>query len=666
LSGNAEIDTAGNVVVDSDSSTAVSASGNATVTAASVQVVGGVSKSGNAKVTKTGVPAATGNPLAGLAAPTIPSYTVTAVSESLSGNSTAAINPGLYSQISVSGNAKLTLNAGVYVIGTGGVTLSGNAALSCSGVTFIIEGGGFTVSGNAALSGTGVLIDNTTSGSTAGAISISGNGTVSLSAATTGTYAGILIYQPMANAKALSFSGNAMAGLAGTVDAPTAALVLSGNANLVDTLIVDTLSISGNAIAQLTASSGGTAYTPAQIRTAYGINNLALDGTGQTIAIVDAYDDPQIYQALDAFDGQFGLTTSGPTLYQQYGPATSFLTVLNQKGQPTSLPGTDPIGQGNDNWEVEEAMDVQWAHAIAPGAKIILVEANSQSLADLMAGAATAASQPGVSTVSMSWGFAEGQGVSAAQEAAYDQTFVVPGVTFVASTGDYGAADPVYPAFSPNVLAVGGTSLSLNADNSYAGETGWGYFSSSAGAFIGSGGGLSQFETEPSYQAGVQSTGSRSTPDVSFVADPATGVWIADSYNLDPSDPWEVVGGTSLSAPCWAGLIVLANQGRAVAGQPTLNSSSPTEVQQSVYSLSQNDFHVITSGSNGYTAAAGYNLVTGLGTPVANLLVPDLVAWSGTADYAGPTVGPLQSAYLVNTGGGANSPSNVINVFNAL
>ena len=300
--------------------------------------------------------------------------------------------------------------------------------------------------------------------------------------------------------------------------------------------------------------------------------------------------------------------------------------MLNQNGQATSLPGTDPVGPGNDNWEVEEALDVEWTHAIAPGAKIILVEANSQSLSDLMAGVATAASQPGVSTVSMSWGFAEGQGVLSADEATYDSTFTTPGVTFVASTGDYGAADPVYPAFSPNVLAVGGTSLSLNADNSYSSETGWGYFSNSLGTFVASGGGLSQYESEPAYQQRVQSTGSRSTPDVSFVSDPATGAWIADPYNLDPSNPWEVVGGTSLSAPCWAGLIALVNQGRVAGGQPTLNSSSPTETQQSLYSLSQNDYHVITSGNNGYSAAAGYNLVTGLGTPVANLLVPDLVA----------------------------------------
>ena len=218
-----------------------------------------------------------------------------------------------------------------------------------------------------------------------------------------------------------------------------------------------------------------------------------------------------------------------------------------------------------------------------------------------MASVATAASQPGVSVVSMSWGFAEGQAVFASDEATYDSVFNVPGVTFVASTGDYGAADPEYPAFSPNVVAVGGTSLTLNADNSYNSETGWGYYSDSVGAFIGSGGGISLYEPEPAYQQGVQSTGSRTTPDVSLVADPATGAWIADPYNLDPSNPFEVVGGTSLSAPAWAGLLALVNQGRAAAGESTLNSSSPTETQQALYMLPQSDYNVIASGNNGYT-----------------------------------------------------------------
>ena len=234
------------------------------------------------------------------------------------------------------------------------------------------------------------------------------------------------------------------------------------------------------------------------------------------------------------------------------------------------------------------------------------MEANSQSLSDLMASVATAASQPGVSVVSMSWGFPEGQAVFAADEATYDSVFSVPGVTFVASTGDYGAADPEYPAFSPNVVAVGGTSLTINADNSYNSETGWGYDSNAVGAFIGSGGGISLYEPEPVYQQGVQSTGYRTTPDVSLVADPATGAWIADPYNRDPNNPFEIVGGTSLSAPAWTGLFALVDQGRAAAGEPTLNSSSPTETQQALSMLPQADYNVISSGDNGYSGNSGY------------------------------------------------------------
>jgi hypothetical protein len=677
LSGNAAINTAASLVVDSSASTAILASGNAKVTAASVLVQGSVSKSGNASVTKTGTPAATGDPLGALVEPTPPSYSGSAVAETLSGNATATINPGLYSQINVSGNAKLTLNAGVYVIAGGGVTASGNAVLTAPGVTFIIEGGGFNQSGNAIVNGAGVTIFNAgskypASGGSYGAITLSGNG--NLSAPATGPYAGILVFQSRDNTQALTFSGNAILGITGTIYAEAAQLVESGNAQVGSaqnpiSIVVDRLTISGNGIADgltLDAPTGTTAYTPAQVRSAYGINSLAEDGTGQTMAIVDAYNDPNIVQALDTFDTQFGLTSIGPTLYQQYGPASSFLTVLNQYGQATSLPTTDPNGPGTDNWEVEEALDVEWAHAIAPGAKIILVEANSQSLSDLMAGVATAASQPGVSVVSMSWGFPEGQSVFASDEAAYDSVFTTPGVTFVASTGDYGAADPEYPAYSPNVVAVGGTSLALNADNSYNSETGWGYYSDALGASIGSGGGLSLYEPEPAYQQGIQSTGSRTTPDVSFVADPATGAWIADPYNLDPSNPFEIVGGTSLSAPAWAGLLALANQGRVAAGSSSLNGTSPTEVQQALYSLPQSNYNVITSGSNGYTAASGYNLVTGLGTPVANLLVPDLVAYQGPGTtYSGPTVGPLQDANLVSTGASTGSPIDVFSVFDS-
>src|SRR5437660_2832274 len=116
------------------------------------------------------------------------------------------------------------------------------------------------------------------------------------------------------------------------------------------------------------------------------------------------------------------------------------------------------------------------------------------------------------------------------------------------------------------------------------------------------------YEAEPAWQLAVQSTGYRTSPDVALVADPATGAWIADPYNLPADTPFAVVGGTSLSAPSWAGLIVLADQGRVAAGKATLGSASPAEAQQALYRLSQSDFNEITSGTNGgYNAAAGYN-----------------------------------------------------------
>ena len=406
------------------------------------------------------------DPLASLAEPSTSGLTNYG-SESLSGNSSATIKPGIYSQISVSGNGTLTLSSGIY----------------------IIEGGGFSVSGNASVTGSGVMIFNAGSkypstGGTYGSITLERQRLVQPEPAD---------HRDLRRDRDLPVArqrqgphhqrqrlGNDRHDLCsgGTARRERQCAAQRGDRSSTR------LTISGNGIANtvtLDAPTGTVAYTPAQIRAAYGISTLSLDGTGQTIAIVDAYDDPSIFQALDAFDSQFGLTASGPTLYSQYGPASSFLTVLNQYGQATSLPSTDPNGPGTDNWEVEEALDVEWAHAIAPGAQIILVEANSQSLSDLMASVATAASQPGVSVVSMSWGFPEGQAVFASDEATYDSVFNVPGVTFVASTGDYGAADPEYPAFSPNVVAVGGTSLTLNADGSYNSETGWGYYSNAVG-----------------------------------------------------------------------------------------------------------------------------------------------------------------------------------------
>ena len=207
------------------------------------------------------------------------------------------------------------------------------------------------------------------------------------------------------------------------------------------------------------------------------------------------------------------------------------------------------------------------------------------------------------------------------------------GVTFVASTGDTGEPGG-YPAFSPNVLAVGGTSLTVSG-STYSGESGWSR----------SGGGISQFEAQPAYQAGVvtQSFTQRTIPDVAFDANPSTGPTIYDSYNNGNVAPWIQIGGTSFSAPSWAGLIAIANQGRVLSGQTPLDGASQSLPK--IYGLASTDFHDITSGSNGFLAGLGYDLVTGRGSPIANLVVADLSANpSLTVISSTPAAGAIVSA----------------------
>ena len=239
LSGNASIDVPGIVVVDSNSTTALSASGNAQVTASSIQVVGGFRKTGNAifsPTPTTGIkPLA--DPLAGLAAP---SGGTSQGSVNLT-NGSKTINPGIYSQINVSGNANLTLNPGVYVI----------------------AGGGFNVSGNARVSGSGVMIYNAGSkfpstGGSFGPISLSGNGNIQLSAPTTGPYADILIFQSRDNTQPITLSGNGSLAMNGTIYAPVALLTMSGNGKETQPLVVNQLNMSGNASSTFAATGSGT------------------------------------------------------------------------------------------------------------------------------------------------------------------------------------------------------------------------------------------------------------------------------------------------------------------------------------------------------------------------------------------------------------------------
>ncbi|HKD37132.1 MAG TPA: S53 family peptidase, partial [Pirellulales bacterium] len=295
------------------------------------------------------------------------------------------------------------------------------------------------------------------------------------------------------------------------------------------------------------AGSGFNVYTPAQIRHAYGFDQTAWNGARQTIAIVDAYDDPTVLTDLQKFDRQFGL-------------ADPKLTVAKMTSG-----GRGPVA--NSGWSMEIALDVEWAHAIAPGANILLVEAVSASLNDLLTAVNYARNQAGVSVVSMSWGAGEFSG-----EGSFDSFFTTPsghgGVTFVASSGDNGAPAS-WPSISTSVLSVGGTTLSLGAGGSYGGERGWG----------GSGGGYSSFIGEPTYQRSVQNTGRRSNPDVAYDADPYSGFYVREN------NAWYAVGGTSAGAPQWAGLIALANQGRAAAGRAALSTAL-----QAVYSLAAGDF----------------------------------------------------------------------------
>jgi subtilase family serine protease len=341
------------------------------------------------------------------------------------------------------------------------------------------------------------------------------------------------------------------------------------------------------------------AYTPAQIRQAYGINQLSETGAGQTIAIVDAYDltTANITKYLTTFDNQFGL------------PAAN-LTVATPEGIPTNL---------NSGWETEIALDVEWAHAIAPAANILLVETLSASYQDLLDGVLYAAQQ-GAAQVSMSWGGSEFS--DAADETAADSYFQTPGVTFVASSGDT-ASQVDYPAASPYVVGVGGTSLYLNSSGNYSSESAW----------ADGGGGVSALEAQPTYQEGFSTSTNRAIPDVAFDADPSTGVYIYDNG-------FGVVGGTSVGAPQWAGLFALANQGRVADGEATLGPTQTTTETNPNYGTNtllyqlaggtsytnpNGDYHDVTTGSNGHPATTGYDLATGLGSPVANQLIPNLI-----------------------------------------
>lgn len=333
-------------------------------------------------------------------------------------------------------------------------------------------------------------------------------------------------------------------------------------------------------------------YTPQQIQARLGLTG---DGSGQTIAIVDAYDYPTAESDLNHFADHFGL----PQTCDSVADGTDCFDF-----QQVYADGTKP--EANASWEEEEALDIEWAHSVAPHAKIVLVEAADASAAGLYQGVDKAALlHPAV--VSNSWGMSE-----FSEESFYDDHCKLADSVCTQSTGDAGYPAG-YSSTNPNALAIGGTNLKLDANGATLGETAW----------SSTGGGLSYFEKRPAYQDGVQSSKYRATPDVSFVADPNTGVAVYTSAGGSPV--WLEVGGTSLSAPSWAAVISAADQLRAEAGKAPLAVAGPDgdTAHTDVYALGPK-LNDVTSGSNGLcgtecTAGPGYDTVTGLGSPLAGV-----------------------------------------------
>jgi N-acetylneuraminic acid mutarotase len=359
-------------------------------------------------------------------------------------------------------------------------------------------------------------------------------------------------------------------------------------------------------------------YGPSDLQSAYNLPSSTA-GTGETVAIVDAYDDPTAEADLQIYRAQYGLPVCDT--------ANGCFQKLNQDGQTSPL----PPAAGDNGWDVEESLDVDMVSAICPNCHIDLVEANSNDDSDLYT-AEDAAVATGAKFVSNSWAGDEYSG-----ETTDDAYFNHPGTVITAAAGDYGYG-PLYPSASQYVTSVGGTTLTADSSS----PRGW-----DETAWSGTGSGCSQFEPKPTWQTDTGCS-NRTETDVSADADPNTGVALYDSYS---QGGWTEVGGTSVATPIIASTYALA--GTPVAG--TYPSSYPYS-----HTSSLND---VTSGSNGdctpaylCTAGPGYDGPTGLGTPdgvtafqgsPSGVLSGEVEASGGTA-LAGATVS-AGSGYTATT-----------------
>jgi subtilase family serine protease len=328
-----------------------------------------------------------------------------------------------------------------------------------------------------------------------------------------------------------------------------------------------------HAIARATGSRAPAGLSPAAMKKAYGFPTSSTAGQGKTIAVVAAYNAPHAERDLNVFSKTYGL----PPCTRANG---CFLKV-NQRGRTNSFPPTDP------GWALEIAMDIQWVHAIAPGAKILLVEADDAYLHNLAAAVAYAKKR--AKYVTNSWG-----GDEFSTEKDWDRYWAEPGVSVFFSSGDSGLGAE-YPSSSPNVVSVGGTTIRGIGTSSFS-ETGW----------SGSGGGCSDYEIASKAQmqfsqySQVSCRGRRATPDLSLVGDPATGAAVYSSTPYEGSTGWYVLGGTSLSSPMVAARSAISG---AVVNHTYVYGTKPK-------------YRDITSGYNGARCLVGYDLVTGRGSRI--------------------------------------------------
>lgn len=378
-------------------------------------------------------------------------------------------------------------------------------------------------------------------------------------------------------------------------------------------------------------------YSPQQIRKAYGVKAIldaGYTGVGETIIIIDSFGSPTIAHDLKTFDEGYGL------------PDPPSLTVL----APLGTVPFDPSNSDQVGWAAETTLDVEWAHAMAPSARIVLLTSpvseteGIQGMPEFLFLERYALNHNLGKIISQSWGATEntlftaaGQKVFADFETFY-QHAVQQNVTVLASSGDSGSSNVeinlttyypfptvIFPASSPLVTAVGGTSLYATEAGNYQFEIAW----------IGGGGGVSQRFSEPPYQnllpASVQQIldNHRGLPDIAYNADPRTAILIYLSFLGANAAGYYFIGGTSEGSPQWAGIIADANQ---LAGHP-LGFLNPKLYSLGASALQSQFFHDITFGSNafngfngvpGYSATVGWDFDTGWGTPRLGNLVQEL------------------------------------------